>query len=198
MKQGSQEWLEWRKKGIGASDASVVMGIDPYRTRDDLFLEKTGRGVPMKKNRAMDFGNQFEGAARALLFFERGHDFEPYFLSHPDLPWLRASLDGFNEDQRLLAEIKYLGVKNFELIQLTQSPLKHHFPQVQQQLLVTGFKDAVYVPYTLTKNQKAIDKIQFVNILRDDRYINEELLPALTTFWDEVTTWITKNQSNEL
>lgn len=28
------EWLELRREGIGGSDASVVMGENPYRVRD--------------------------------------------------------------------------------------------------------------------------------------------------------------------
>ena len=35
------EWLEWRKKGIGGSDASVVCGISRYKSPVELWLDKT-------------------------------------------------------------------------------------------------------------------------------------------------------------
>ena len=37
------EWLELRREGIGGSDASVVMGENPYRSILQLWEEKTGR-----------------------------------------------------------------------------------------------------------------------------------------------------------
>lgn len=174
------------------------MGIDPYRSKDDLFLEKTNRAKPTVKNFAMELGNRFEGPARALLYFELDIEFEPITVIHSDLHFIRASLDGYNLEEQVLAEIKYMGTKNFDLVKTSQATLVHHYPQVQQQLAVTGFKKAIYTAYTLNKPRKAIDKFQTVPILRDEKYINEELLPALKSFWDEVTLWIEKNQSNEL
>ena len=35
-------WLQERKTGIGGSDASVVLGVNPYKTIRELWLEKTG------------------------------------------------------------------------------------------------------------------------------------------------------------
>jgi len=35
-------WLQERKTGIGGSDASVVLGVNPYKTVRELWLEKTG------------------------------------------------------------------------------------------------------------------------------------------------------------
>lgn len=44
LSQGTPEWHEWRKNGIGGSDATVVEGISPYRTPRQLFYEKKGLG----------------------------------------------------------------------------------------------------------------------------------------------------------
>ena len=38
-----EDWLEWRKKGIGGSDASVVCGISRYKSPVELWLDKTGQ-----------------------------------------------------------------------------------------------------------------------------------------------------------
>lgn len=35
-----EAWLEQRRKGIGASDAAAVMGLDPYRSPLDVWLSK--------------------------------------------------------------------------------------------------------------------------------------------------------------
>lgn len=35
------EWLKWRTMGIGGSDASVIAGVNPYRSVFQLWKEKT-------------------------------------------------------------------------------------------------------------------------------------------------------------
>ena len=37
-----EEWLEFRRKGIGGSDAACVLGISPFRTGVDLYYDKLG------------------------------------------------------------------------------------------------------------------------------------------------------------
>lgn len=32
-----EEWLAWRRKGIGGSDAAAIMGISPFRTARDIY-----------------------------------------------------------------------------------------------------------------------------------------------------------------
>lgn len=39
-------WLKARTYGIGGSDASAIVGMNPYKTNIDLFEEKTGRRIP--------------------------------------------------------------------------------------------------------------------------------------------------------
>ena len=38
-----EEWLEFRRNGIGGSDAACVLGISPFRTGVDLYYDKLGR-----------------------------------------------------------------------------------------------------------------------------------------------------------
>ena len=37
------EWLDYRKTGIGGSDAAVVCGISKYKSPVELWMEKTNR-----------------------------------------------------------------------------------------------------------------------------------------------------------
>jgi hypothetical protein len=36
------EWLKHRSR-IGGSDAAAIVGLNPYKTNTDLYLEKTGQ-----------------------------------------------------------------------------------------------------------------------------------------------------------
>ncbi len=42
------EWLSVRGGGIGSSDAAVAVGISPYKSPLELWLEKTGRQAAPK------------------------------------------------------------------------------------------------------------------------------------------------------
>ena len=39
-------WLKGRMNGIGGSDASAIVGMNPYTSNIDLFEEKIGRRSP--------------------------------------------------------------------------------------------------------------------------------------------------------
>lgn len=41
-----QAWLAFRAKGVGGSDMGTILGLNPYSTPYDLWLEKTGRQQP--------------------------------------------------------------------------------------------------------------------------------------------------------
>ncbi len=183
--QGSDSWLEWRRGGIGSSDAPCVMGCDPYRSRNDVLLEKLGQGKPVIVNIAMELGTKWEPAARALHYFETGLEMEPAELVHPEFSYLRASLDGYLEGDHFL-EIKYMGEKNFDLIAKTQTPLEHHWVQIQHQCLVTGMDRCTYIPYTLSEDKKSIARIQYVTVKAEPSYCYETLAFTLTEFWHEV------------
>jgi putative phage-type endonuclease len=35
-----EEWLEYRRRGIGGSDAAAVLGVSPFATARDLYYDK--------------------------------------------------------------------------------------------------------------------------------------------------------------
>ena len=44
-----EQWLEVRRGGIGSSDAAAAVGLHPYKSPLQLWMEKTGRdgGLPV-------------------------------------------------------------------------------------------------------------------------------------------------------
>jgi putative phage-type endonuclease len=55
-----EEWLKWRKLGIGGSDAGAVCGLNPYRTAMEVYLDKTKGSLTVSDNEAMRQGREFE------------------------------------------------------------------------------------------------------------------------------------------
>ena len=55
-----QEWLRFRKQGIGGSDAGAVCGLNPYRTAMQVYQDKTTDTIEEIDNEAMRQGREFE------------------------------------------------------------------------------------------------------------------------------------------
>ncbi len=54
------EWIKARMKGIGGSDAGAICGLNPYKSRLALYLEKIGETKPVQENEMMYWGNVLE------------------------------------------------------------------------------------------------------------------------------------------
>lgn len=55
-----EEWLRYRKGGIGGSDAGAVCGLNPYRTAMEVYYDKTSDEIEEMDNEAMRQGREFE------------------------------------------------------------------------------------------------------------------------------------------
>lgn len=64
----SREWLEARE-GIGGSDASAILGLNPYKTNQELWMEKKGQMSPVDISNKpyVKYGNDAESLLRALF-----------------------------------------------------------------------------------------------------------------------------------
>lgn len=52
-----EEWLMLRKSGIGGSDAGAVCGLDPYKSRLDVFIDKTCGVADVQDNESIRQGH---------------------------------------------------------------------------------------------------------------------------------------------
>ncbi len=112
MKQNTNDWLAWRRKGLGASDAPIVLGLSEYKTPFQLWQNKLNLLPDEPSSFIAEMGHKFEGRARAQFALETGIDLKPDICKeHPEFPHLRASLDGDCSERRVFAEIKLVGKK---------------------------------------------------------------------------------------
>jgi len=183
MEQNTDDWLAWRKEGIGASDTPIILGVSRFKTPFILWSEKLGLLKAEGESYITELGHRFEPVARSEFALKEGIDLEPTLVEHKDMTWLRASLDGFNESESLFGEIKYIGQDKFDQIKETGEVLEEHRPQIQHQYFVTGLKKCVYIVYTLNEKKNEIKDCQWIWPKIDERYIEEIMLPAVTKFW---------------
>ena len=136
LKQGSQEWLDYRRNMRNASETAAVLGVSPWMTPYQLWLLKTGR-TESKATAAMQRGTDMEPAARAAYEAETGSIMQPLVLQDGDYS---ASLDGMDLDGQLILEVKcpYKGQTSalWNEAVVGQVPQQYQL-QVQHQLMVS-------------------------------------------------------------
>lgn len=119
-----EEWLKARGNTIGGSDASAVVGMNPYKSNVELWLEKTGQIIPedIGDKPYVKYGTEAELHLRELfkldfpqyeVFYEENN----LFLNEK-YPWGHYSADGWLKDQNERKGI--LEIKTTEILQSMQ------------------------------------------------------------------------------
>lgn len=55
-----EEWLAWRRTGIGGSDAAAVIGLNPFRSAIELYADKMGMMPEKEDTESMRLGRDLE------------------------------------------------------------------------------------------------------------------------------------------
>lgn len=137
LTQGSDAWKAFREKHFGASEASAMLGMSPYKTRDQLLHEKaTGltKEVDPGTQKVFDRGHEVEKLARPIVEKMIGVELSPVVMS---LGKLSASTDGLDFEGVIAWENKQFNQAHYEQVKNGELP-EIHWPQCQQVLHVTG------------------------------------------------------------
>ncbi len=186
-----EDWLAVRKQGIGSSDAAASVGLNPYKSQLELWLEKTGRDGSLPKTDPHDedspayWGNLLEPIVAAHYTRRTGNRVRRInsVLQHPDpdKAWMLANIDrevtGASDVQIL--ECKTAGINGARLWK--DGVPEYVQLQVQHQLAVTG-KAAADVAVLLGGQHLEIHRIN-----RDESLI-ARLVQLEQQFWNYVET----------
>lgn len=169
MRQGSQEWLELRKSKITATDAVVIMGASHWKTKIQLYKEKTGEIQNQEFiNPAMQRGLDLEPLARRCYEKMSGIPVDPAVVVKG---WAMASLDGMYRTGEYIVEIKCPGKKDHAIAIQGKIPA-HYMPQLQHQLYVCNLDQMHY--FSFDGEQGVI-----VEVKRDQSFIDKMLKEEL-------------------
>jgi putative phage-type endonuclease len=175
--QGSQAWLESRRKRIGASDVPIIMGVSEWATPYQLWLEKTGRSEPKGSNFAMERGLQAEPKIQELYEQKFGVKLERYIAESKTIPHLVASLDGFDASRNAVVEFKYPSKAKHEAAKQGVVPPMYVW-QIQAQIECSGAEKGIYVSFDG-------EDIVTVEVPKDDDMILE-IDRAVGKFWKSI------------
>lgn len=148
-----EEWLKHRDR-IGGSDASAILGMNPYRTNIELWQIKTGQMVPedISDKPYVQYGTQAERYLRELFQLDSPQYQVAYVENNMFLndkyPFAHASLDG-ELIERETGRKGILEIKTTNILQSMQKEKWNHripdnyYIQILHYLLVTEFDFAV-------------------------------------------------------
>lgn len=189
MEQSGDKWLQWRHRGIGSSDASCIMGINPWKSTYALWQEKVTDDPPEHKdNYAMARGRALEPTVRELYQMQRDISMEPALFVHKEYPFLKASLDGYCEKEHAAIEIKCPGEATHQIAQDGAVP-DYYYAQIQHQILVGDLKWVDYVSYR-------DEDLRVIRVVPDLEYIEDYLKKAIS-FWWQVTERVEPDLSKD-
>lgn len=184
-------WLDVRKQGIGSSDAAAAVGLNPYKSQLELWLEKTGRDGNLPKIDPHDeesptyWGNILEPIVAAHYTKRTGHRVRRInaVLQHPDPDkhWMLANIDRevTGADDVQILECKTAGINGARLWK--EGVPEYVQLQVMHQLAVTG-KQAADVAVLIGGQTLEIHRIE-----RDELVISR-LIQLERAFWHTVET----------
>lgn len=186
-----EDWLAVRKGGIGSSDAGAAVGLNPYKSQLELWLEKTGRDTALPKLDPHDeespayWGNVLEPVV-AWHYSKRTKNKVRRInavLQHPDpdLAWMLANIDRevIGADDVQILECKTAGINGARLWK--EGVPEYVQLQVMHQLAVTG-KQAADVAVLLGGQHLEVHRIE-----RDEQMI-ARLIELERKFWEYVVT----------
>ena len=104
-----QEWMESRVRAIGGSEVAAIIGLDPYKTPYQIWLEKVSGISNHVENEYTRSGNKLEKVVVEYFMEETGFTVsnwdESIFhsVTHPIYPYMKGSRDReyYNKDGKL-------------------------------------------------------------------------------------------------
>lgn len=141
------EWLKVRESGIGSSEVSTILGINPFETPYQLYLRKKGMMPAKEENFAMRAGHYLEDAVSRFYSDKTGVQIikssaVDWIIRDNDRPYLQVSPDRTfwipglpkNKHNKAILECKTTQLEVDEL-----DVPQHWYIQLQYQLGVAGY-----------------------------------------------------------
>lgn len=171
LPQGSDAWLDWRsglqddgsvEMTLGGSEIAGLLYLSPWTLPIDIYNEKLGLAVKEFSDDQMDTmnrGTRLESTARRHYEKQEGVSARQLCAIHPEHSWMRTSLDGITEDNKVILEIKSPKSLDNHIKQTKSGRVPdYRYPQMQWQLAVMrahfeGVERVDYVSFWAEENE---------------------------------------------
>jgi putative phage-type endonuclease len=174
-----------RQQFIGGSDAAAAIGINPYKTKVDLYSEKIGQAEPFEGNERTYWGNMLEQPVANCLSEKTGFKLRKHSqtLIAANHSFMGCHLDFKVTGQPIVVEIKTGGFftrKEWGPSGSDEIP-DQYLIQVHHQMICSGY-DKALVGVLLGGQEFRHYEIGF------DKDLAQIIIEKETEFWQHVTT----------
>lgn len=136
-----EEWLSWRRGGVGGSDAAVIVGLNPYRSRLELYADKLGLIPEREDSEAMRIGRDLEAYVAQRWAEATGKKYRRtnFMYCHDWYDFIRANIDREVIGENAGLECKTTSVFNKSDFENGETPLTYYC-QCQHYMAVMGYE----------------------------------------------------------
>lgn len=179
------EWLAYRQKSLGGSDAAALLGLSDYASPYSLWAEKTGKVIPedISDRESVRLGNDLEDYVAKRFTEATGKKVrrENSIIYNPEMPFAHANIDRAVIGEEAGLECKTT-ISNAIAKECEEGKVPARFYcQVVHYLMITGWKRFYLGVLVFGRGF-----YHFV-IERDEAEISA-LKAAEESFWQKVTT----------
>lgn len=179
--QNEKAWLEMRKKGIGGSDASVICGLNKWKSPRALWLEKTGQveEKDLSDNEYVYWGHRIEQLVADRFCELTGKKVRKCgLIQSVEHPFMQASVDRLVVGENAGLECKTANGFSSKQWEADEVPDAYYL-QCLHYMAVTGF-DKWYIAVLIGGN-----KFVWKEVPRNEGEI-KALIEAEEDFWSKI------------
>ena len=171
------EWLEWRRRGIGGSDAAAVAGLNPWKSPIEVYLDKIGELPKQEDNEKMYWGRVLEDIVAKEFAKRTGKKVRRRnaILQHLEYEFMLANIDRELVGEKVGLECKTASEYTKDEWKDDKVP-EQYILQCQHYMAVTGYQ-GWWIAALIGGN-----KFIYKYIERDEEIINY-LIQIETEFW---------------
>lgn len=143
-----EQWLNERRNYIGASEVAILLDMNKYQTKYDLYMNKI-TGFEFPENEAMRWGSLLEETIGKEWAYRNNRKVRRsnYIYVYDDI--LSATLDFISEGE--IVEIKNMSEYSFSKSEKIMGVPIIYYPQIQAQMLCAGINKAHFVALIANK-----------------------------------------------
>jgi putative phage-type endonuclease len=173
------KWLEYRRTGIGGSDASTIVGLNPYSSLYKLYADKKGLISATEDTEVMRQGRDFEEYVAKRFTEATGKKVRRrnYMFQHDDYDYILADIDREIIGENAGLECKTTSVFNKSDFENGEIPLTYYV-QMTHYMAVMGYDRMYLAVLILSKG------FYWFVIERDEDEITA-LMQAESDFWND-------------
>ena len=175
-----EEWLKYRKRGIGGSDAGAICGVNPYISAASVYTDKTSEEIRFQDNEAMKQGRDLEAYVAQRFTEATGYKVRKAnkLYQHDEYPFMIADVDRTISGQNAGLECKTASAYSCDKWKSIDTVPEHYIIQVYHYMAVMGW-DYMYLACVVLGK----DFVYF-RIDRDEELIRH-LISIEKHFWEE-------------